>query len=248
MLLDVSSSRRIDALVHHRDPFPMHSLIVSRLFWPDDIPAAVDDFTPHSRIQKSIDAYTAAYSNVRPDRRISMYPRLGTVKLSVESDDGETREFTCDPVQASFLLAVTEPGDVNALGLDKDETEAVADFWLRHGVIQKEGNGRWVGSRAFDRTDRDGGDSVAIVAAKDDDDDKSGGGLTDQQVSIVAKFSLGMLTNVSDQSVAQVFDRLKGVLAPMGIVFEQDDIRHVLDDLCAKEKLECVSGMYSVKR
>jgi hypothetical protein len=255
MLLDVSASRRVDLLIQAAKVQPVHALMISELFWPDS--EEEKEFVPHPVLKGRLDVYAESYMAVKSDRRLVFKERIGTVNLSLELDGGVVKEFACSPVQASIILMFDE-GANKELGVDlvmlkrklsREESEQELGFWVRSGVLEKNGAKYRVVETLEDDEDADVAMGESVVVSTGGETAASTQ-LTAQQIMMVGNFAIGAIKNSIGGEPANakwVFDKIKVVLGGM-MKLGLEDVGGVLEGLVGEERLEVSGGVYSIKK
>jgi anaphase-promoting complex subunit 2 len=121
MLRDLEDSKRVNnsiasyktkstagatpLLVPSSSVIPVDCLIISEHYWPALL---TDPFVHHPEAQAALTAYEQAYAVLKTPRRLKNVPQLGTVDLELEFEDGSTRVFVVNPVQASLILFLAD--------------------------------------------------------------------------------------------------------------------------------------------
>jgi anaphase-promoting complex subunit 2 len=116
MLKDMIESKRVDRLIHMRNPnvFPtlskltkiVHPRILSRFFWP---PLRDEKLIMPDELQDAFTEYANEYAKIKRGRKLAWMDHLGTVEVEVGLAD---RHLTVEvsPIQASVLYAFQEHG------------------------------------------------------------------------------------------------------------------------------------------
>ena len=118
MISDVSNSRRADTHVRlnsseteiPEERLPLHSLIISHLFWPEDAVNNKPSFTPHPSVKYALDKYEKGFQMFKSDRQIEWLDNLGRVNVECEFEDGRIEDIECSPLQATLLLNFEDYG------------------------------------------------------------------------------------------------------------------------------------------
>jgi hypothetical protein len=87
---------------------PLDFLIISDCYWPT---LQDDSFQHHPQAREAITAYEEAYAILKKPRKLQGIPQLGSVDLDLEFEDGSTRSFKVNPVQATLIMHVAERFD-----------------------------------------------------------------------------------------------------------------------------------------
>lgn len=158
MIKDLADSKRLDGIVHRsavlQNAVPLHAQVLSRLFWP----TFRDDYeseplkVPHE-VVAAMDAYSKGFSSFKAGRSLVWMPRLGSVDLELEMDDGRVLEFSnLNPLQATIIDLFQRQARWSLADLsetteaDDDTIRREIGFWIGHGLLREKRSepGTWI--------------------------------------------------------------------------------------------------------
>jgi anaphase-promoting complex subunit 2 len=83
-------------------------IIVSDNYWPKLVQ---EEIKHHPDALALLREYESCYAELKKPRKLHPVNRLGRVQLELSFDDGCTRDFSVNPVQATLIMHVAESGD-----------------------------------------------------------------------------------------------------------------------------------------
>jgi hypothetical protein len=245
MLLDVSASRRVDALMNATWSFPVHSLLISELFWPTGEKEKA--FLPHPVVKRGLDEYAEAYGVVKTDRRLEFKERAGSVKLALEFDGGVKKEFDVTPVQASVILLFDDDGN-KEVGIE------VVQEKLGSGVLEKIGATKYRVVETIDEDDDEDGDVPMgdPVVVSTGGEKAPTAQLDENQFKMASNFATGFLKNLgvgeTGATAARIHENISGPPLSGMFTLTVDDTQGILERMVVEETLDFSSGVYSIAK
>ncbi|KAG7391471.1 Anaphase-promoting complex subunit 2 [Phytophthora boehmeriae] len=222
--------------------------IVSQQFWP---PLQGDDFTVHPSMAEGIDAYKDAYRVLRNPRSLEWNPSLGSVQLSIELE-GEEREFTVSPLQASIILYFEEKDrwgveELSAkLEVDDDLLLKHVSLWVNHGLVAfASGRKELVASTSFQDTRCDNeplADELETAVSSDAQEA--------EDLKVLETYIVGMLLNFGSLSIQRIHNNLSTFARSGDQPYTKtiSGLSVVLGKLVDKGKLELADGQYQLAK
>jgi len=92
------------------------------------------------------------------------------------------------------------------------------------------------------------GSEVELNDAIDDEGDESGTGTADDGMQVYESFIFGMLTNFDQLPLERIHAMLKMFVTDPPFEKSETDLERFLENLVEQEKLNCSSGMFSIKK
>lgn len=146
MLRDLEESRRINTMLQSNaslaanSAVPTDCLIVSDNYWPA---LQTDPVALHPTASDAIKIYETAYAAAKKPRKLEFVSQLGLVDLSLDFDDGCTRNFLATPAQASLILHLADesPQSLTSLAtkceLEESDVQRRMAFWVSRDVCRE---------------------------------------------------------------------------------------------------------------
>ncbi|CAE6344053.1 unnamed protein product [Rhizoctonia solani] len=214
MLRDVTDSRRVDKHLAGRLETPLHTTIISHLFWPN---LQSTSFKMPGQFQKMQEAFENEYNEHKAGKKLRWMNNLGTVALDVELED---RVVNADatPLEAAVVELFSEQNiwgidDLSGkLGInDSAPIRAALMFWTSNGVLKPLEDSKY---ELLERLEAE--ESVArrpILNLQTSAEATSGPTVEDMaqqaaQMEIFWNFTKGILTNLG----AMPIDRIQAML------------------------------------
>ncbi|CAH0480053.1 unnamed protein product [Peronospora belbahrii] len=180
--------------------------IVSQQFWP---PLQGEDFVLHPTVSKRIDAYTESYHVLRNPRSLNWNASLGSVQLSIDMQ-GEEREFTVSPLQATLILYFEERDrwTVEELAAKLEVSDDVllkhVSLWLNHGLVSfASGRKELVASTSFQDARCNGDSAVDELETAVSSDAQA-----EEDFKVLENYIVGMLSNFGSLSIQRIHNML----------------------------------------
>jgi len=255
MISDVSNSRRADTHVRlnsseteiPEERLPLHSLIISHLFWPEDAVNNKPSFTPHPSVKYALDKYEKGFQMFKSDRQIEWLDNLGRVNVECEFEDGRIEDIECSPLQATLLLNFEDYDEMNLaeieerLGVASDDAISTASFWVRMRVIAlHDGVYRVIEHQSSNNTAHLDDEVDAASAPQTTTPGPSLDTFKTQWWTFIST----MLKNLGEQSV----DKIHGSLSRFGCKLSVSEFKGMMDMLVAEELLDLSGGSYRVRK
>ncbi|KYQ90483.1 anaphase promoting complex subunit 2 [Tieghemostelium lacteum] len=181
MVKDMTDSKRLNNLIHKEmgsvNKGVYETLILSELFWPSSaLKDTLEPFKYPKEIIAQMGLFSKEYERVKAPRKLINRYDFGRVELELVMENGNTKEFTVSPIQASIIsLFSSEGGDSESqvkLTLDqmcsalecknKEQVRKKLQFWIANQVV-KEVNG------VYQLNVKDSSDTVSMAEVVDGD-------------------------------------------------------------------------------
>ncbi|POM78930.1 Anaphase-promoting complex subunit [Phytophthora palmivora] len=222
--------------------------IVSQQFWP---PLQGEDFTLHPQVSKDIDEFKNAYHVLRNPRSLDWNPSLGSVQLSINLE-GEEREFTVSPLQATIILYFEEKDRWNVeelaakLEISDDLLLKHVSLWVNHGLVSFAlGRKELVASTSFrdTRCDEDSMMEELETAV-------SQNAQAEEDLKVLESYIVGMLSNFGSLTIHRIHNMLSTFARSGAQPYTKtiSGLSAVLGKLVTKGKLELVGGQYQLAK
>lgn len=155
MMKDITDSRRSDTQIHNLrsaqgasevapNSLPVHTTIISRLFWP---PVQRSSLVMPGQFRKMQEDYAKAFSVTKPDRKIRFMSNIGSISLDLELSDRTVSLTDVTPLQAAIIelfssKEVWSSDDIGKElgGVDVPSVDKALEYWMDHGVVKSLGN------------------------------------------------------------------------------------------------------------
>ncbi|KAG8945291.1 hypothetical protein FRC04_001068 [Tulasnella sp. 424] len=224
MMKDITDSRRSDTQIHNLrsaqraaehapNPLPIHTTIISRLFWP---PVQRSSLVMPGQFQKMQEDYAKAFSVTKPDRKIRFMSNVGSVSLDLELSDRTLSLTDLTPLQAAIIelfssKEVWTSDDIakDLGGVDAPSVDKALEYWMDHGVLKSLGNKEYQLLEVAE--ERKQGASRPVRKAVED----SPGNMAEaedqeaEQMRVYWQFIQGMLTNFGTLPTDRIHNMLK---------------------------------------
>ncbi|RLN48195.1 hypothetical protein BBJ29_000303 [Phytophthora kernoviae] len=222
--------------------------IISQQFWP---PLQGDGFTVHPSMSKGIDAFKDAYHVLRNPRSLEWNPSLGSVQLLIELE-GEEREFTVSPLQASIILYFEEKDrwgvdELSAkLEVDDDLLLKHTSLWVNHGLVAfAPGRKELVASTSFQDTRCNNeplADELETAVSSE--------AQAEEDLKVLETYIVGMLSNFGSLSIQRIHNMLSTFARSGAQPYTKtiSGLSVVLGKLVDKGKLELADGQYQLAK
>ncbi|KAG9006075.1 hypothetical protein FRB90_010080 [Tulasnella sp. 427] len=223
MMKDITDSRRSDTQIHNlrlsqgglafQNPLPMHTTIISRLFWP---PVQRSSLVMPGQFKKMQEDYAKSFSVTKPDRKIRFMSNVGSISLNLELSDRTVSLTDVTPLQAAIieLFSTKDIWSADDLakelgGVDAPSVDKALEYWMDHGVLKSVGPKQYEllevaeehkpsGSRPIRRTVEESPGRTAEV-----EDQEA------EQMRVYWQFIQGMLTNFGTLPTDRIHNMLK---------------------------------------
>ncbi|KAF4323199.1 hypothetical protein BBO99_00002780 [Phytophthora kernoviae] len=222
--------------------------IISQQFWP---PLQGDVFTVHPSMSKGIDAFKDAYHVLRNPRSLEWNPSLGSVQLLIELE-GEEREFTVSPLQASIILYFEEKDrwsvdELSAkLEVDDDLLLKHTSVWVNHGLVAfAPGRKELIASTSFQDTRCNNeplADELETAVSSE--------AQAEEDLKVLETYIVGMLSNFGSLSIQRIHNMLSTFARSGAQPYTKtiSGLSVVLGKLVDKGKLELADGQYQLAK
>uniref|UniRef100_H3GLW2 Anaphase-promoting complex subunit 2 n=1 Tax=Phytophthora ramorum TaxID=164328 RepID=H3GLW2_PHYRM len=222
--------------------------IISQQFWP---PLQGEDFTLHPKVSKDIDAFKDSYHVLRNPRSLDWNPSLGSVQLSIDLE-GEEREFTVSPLQATIILYFDEKDRwgveelAGKLEISDDLLLKHISLWVNHGLVSfASGRKELVASSSFLNTRCDDNSMVEELETAVSSDAQA-----EEDLKVLETYIVGMLSNFGSLTIHRIHNMLSTFARSGAQPYTKtiSGLSVVLGKLVDKGKLELVGGQYQLAR
>ncbi|KAE9041271.1 Anaphase-promoting complex subunit 2 [Phytophthora rubi] len=222
--------------------------IVSQQFWP---PLQGEDFTLHPKVSKDIDAFKDAYHVLRNPRSLDWNSSLGSVQLSIDLE-GEERDFTVSPFQATIILYFEEKDrwGVEELAAKLEVSDDLllkhVSLWVNHGLISfASGRKELVASSSFQDTRCNDGSMVEELETAVSSDAQA-----EEDLKVLENYIVGMLSNFGSLTIQRIHNMLSTFARSGAQPYTKtiSGLSVVLSKLVDKGKLELVGGQYQLAK
>lgn len=186
MLRDVEESKRTNnsvtsALKAKTEDFEgvVDISILSDNYWPPLGDGGLSDTSQikhHPAASDRLTEYMDSYSVLKKPRKLLLQPHLGSVDLDLDFDDGSTRHFSVNPVQASLILHLgdTSPAWSSELatlcGMEEEDVRKKMAYWVHKGVVVVRDAGGGEGQGVLYAVDEDQADRAVADEESGDED------------------------------------------------------------------------------
>ncbi|EGZ09658.1 hypothetical protein PHYSODRAFT_564225 [Phytophthora sojae] len=217
-------------------------------FWP---PLQGEDFTLHPKVSKDVDAFKDAYHVLRNPRSLEWNSSLGSVQLSIDLE-GEEREFTVSPFQATIILYFEEKDrwgveDLAAkLEVSDDVLLKHVSLWVNHGLISfASGRKELVASSSFQDTRCNDDSMVEELETAVSSDAQA-----EEDLKVLENYIVGMLSNFGSLTIQRIHNMLSTFARSGAQPYTKtiSGLSVVLGKLVDKGKLELVGGQYQLAK
>lgn len=222
--------------------------IVSQQFWP---PLQDEDFILHPKVSKDIDAFKDAYHVLRNPRSLGWNASLGSVQLSIELE-GEEREFTVSPLQATIILYFEEKDRwsveelASRLEISDDLLLKHISLWVNHGLIAfASGRKELIASASYQDTRCDDASMIEELETAVSQDAQA-----EEDLKMLETYIVGMLANFGSLTIQRIHNMLFTFARSGAQPYTKtiSGLSVVLGKLVSKGKLELVGGQYQLAK
>eukprot|EP01052_Picozoa_sp_SAG31_P013727 SAG31_NODE_833_length_11657_cov_3.652535_5_plen_895_part_00 len=206
---------------------------------------------------------------------VKMAHNVGQVTLQLDFDSGMSQEYHVAPIDAALIaafaglpaqgtLSAAELGEL--LNVDCAVVQRRVTTWLDKYVLELVSSATSDGGDASDTAqyrvvhDPKAAEAAALsdgpaprVGGDEEGFDGDGAGSAaaaaqlEQEMAVFESYIIGMLTNLKQLPVSKIHNMLKIFVTDPPYDKEEGDLVRFLSRMVAEEKLECQSGMYSLK-
>ncbi|TPX59206.1 hypothetical protein SpCBS45565_g07808 [Spizellomyces sp. 'palustris'] len=249
MLMDMATSRRLDHQLYSKagtdetmetesNPAPLHTTIMSHLFWP---PLDTTDFSLPPEIERAKRTYEKHFEEQKPNRKLAWRPNAGIVEIELQMEDrmetltvtelqatvihlfGEQSPLTWDEIVAK-LRAPNSPEDF------KEDVGDCLSFWMSRGILKQLDEETYAVIETAGE-DINNGPSIPMPTSRRNEEDRA---RAKQAAELRTKFQpmiMAMLTNQGPGTV----ERIKNLLT-MFFQFShtQNELQTLLDQLVSE--------------
>eukprot|EP00644_Phytophthora_capsici_P001479 jgi/Phyca11/526540/estExt2_fgenesh1_pm.C_PHYCAscaffold_100100 len=217
-------------------------------FWP---PLQDEDFILHPKVSKDIDAFKDAYHVLRNPRSLGWNTSLGSVQLSIELE-GEEREFTVSPLQATIILYFEEKDRwsveelASRLEISDDLLLKHISLWVNHGLISfASGRKELVASASYQDTRCDDDSIIEELETAVSQDAQA-----EEDLKMLETYIVGMLANFGSLTIQRIHNMLFTFARSGAQPYTKtiSGLSVVLGKLVSKGKLELVGGQYQLAK
>lgn len=230
--------------------------IISKEFWPklSEEPA----FKLPPEMTACMDQFTASYERDKLPRKLAWQHGLGVAGVNVTFNDGRKLHLVLTPFQLAILLRFTEKPRWTVEELKEDLK--VSDvgalrrrlvFLANHDVIRATDAHASTYEAIEDSESMDSGAGIAeeetenvLGGSEDSEDDDDG---ADRGMAVFESYIVAMLKNLKALPLERVHTMLQMVVKTPVYDKTQEQLAAFLGQLVASEKLDLVSGLYSVR-
>ncbi|GAA5955125.1 hypothetical protein JCM3765_003202 [Sporobolomyces pararoseus] len=233
MLKDLKDSQQIDQSVHQLQPLPLHSTIVSRLFWPSFQTSSTSSNSSSSlklpgQLGKIQSKYDQTFTSLKSDKKLKWLPSLGNVNLTIEMKDGRTFTLDSTPIQAAVLELFSSSDTTTTWTIENLQTELkLSDisivrnalfFWNNLGILKASSNDpdQWQLVEEQPNNNQPGVTETNQVAHVIEEEKQAVQSVEEQgiaQMRVFWQFIQGMLTNLGTLPLSRIHSTLN-MLAP----------------------------------
>ncbi|KAK1939949.1 Anaphase-promoting complex subunit 2 [Phytophthora citrophthora] len=246
---DGTASAAVDQPEHPQDQSTrIDATIVSQQFWP---PLQDEDFILHPKVSKDIDAFKDAYHVLRNPRSLEWNSSLGSVQLSIELE-GEEREFTVSPLQATIILCFEEKDRwsveelASRLEISDDLLLKHVSLWVNHGLVSfASGRKELVASASYQDTRCDDDSMIEELETAVSQDAQA-----EEDLKMLETYIVGMLANFGSLTIQRIHNMLSTFARSGAQPYTKtiSGLSVVLGKLVTKGKLELVGGQYQLAK
>ncbi|KAG7388122.1 Anaphase-promoting complex subunit 2 [Phytophthora pseudosyringae] len=220
--------------------------IVSQQFWP---PLQGEDFKLHPKVSKDIDAFMDAYHVLRNPRSLDWNASLGSIQLSIDLE-GEEREFTVSPLQATIILYFEEKDrwSIDELAAKLEISDDLllkhVSLWVNHGLVSfASARKELVASTSFQDTRCDDDSMVEELETAVSSDAQA-----EEDLKVLETYIVGMLSNFGSLTIQRIHNMLSTFARSGAQPYTKtiSGLSVVLGKLVSKGKLELVGGQYQL--
>jgi anaphase-promoting complex subunit 2 len=116
-------------------------VIISDNYWPS---LTQDGMQLHPQLDQKLKRYSDEYSILKKPRKLNVLPQLGQVELTLDFEDGSSRDFVVSPLQANVIMFMAEATDglsvqdlYYKLEVDEEEVAQAVKYWVQKKVLQE---------------------------------------------------------------------------------------------------------------
>ncbi|GAA5974574.1 hypothetical protein JCM5350_001199 [Sporobolomyces pararoseus] len=254
MLKDLKDSQKIDQLVHHQSQqseqttgdrggsLPLHSTIVSRLFWPSFQNSSTSSSNTSKlklpgQLGKIQSKYDELFTTLKPDKKLKWLPQLGNLDLTIEMKDGRILNVdSTTPVQAAVLELFDKQDTWTIESLESElRLSSASDlslvrnalyFWSNLGIVKSLSTGPGGGGggggggdeqwQLVEEQTKEGAKETEHIAHVVEEEKQAVQSVEEQNVAqmrVFWQYIQGMLTNLGTLPLGRIHSTLN-MLAP----------------------------------
>ncbi|KAI9732759.1 MAG: hypothetical protein M1834_003697 [Cirrosporium novae-zelandiae] len=254
MLKDVLDSRRVDTTITNTrltppgpDQIQFHSKILSRLYWP---PLRDSTFRLPPSISPIQTHYSTAYEKLKPARKLTWLPALGTITVELDLTDRVVQE-TCSPWQASVISAfsdlptptttLTTSHLEDTLEMEPELIHNALTFWIARRVLHEPTPSTYAVLETLP-TDSAAADASRRASLAEDEINMQASSTQEKaRMDLIWQFIKGMLTNQGAMPLMRITMMLKMVV-PEAAGISDDELRGFLSGKVEENILEIGKG------
>ncbi|MCJ1474207.1 hypothetical protein MMC13_002865 [Lambiella insularis] len=266
MLKDILDSRRTDSLVQKREqtsssPSILHARILSRLFWP---PLATDTFLPPPEIALQQALYASAFEAIKPTRKLTWLPTLGTVTVDLTFSDRHLLEDV-HTWQATVIHAFDDAANPAAphpisksvpqlaaqCAMPEPRVQSALAFWVGKLVLREARPGVYAVLETLTNSDVYASSTATqaslaaaqAAAASTAEAVRSAESRVEERMEEFWPYVVGMLTNQGAMPAPRIVMMLK-MAVPGGFPFGKEELKEFMRGKVGEGRVEMQGGSY----
>ena len=117
--------------------------VISGNYWPGGTSESDNTLLIHPNLDENIKLFENMYAVLKKPRKLTCISPLGQIDLDLNFNDGSTRSFSVNPIQATIIMHL---GDQNTISLfelsskceiEEEELRRKIAFWMAKGVVKE---------------------------------------------------------------------------------------------------------------
>ena len=122
--------------------------IISGNYWPGGTSDNDNSLLVHPVLDESIKLFQNMYAVLKKPRKLTRISPLGQIDLDLNFNDGSTRSFSVNPIQATIIMHLSDQNSISLHELsskceiEEDDLRRKIAFWMAKGVVKENYDGQ----------------------------------------------------------------------------------------------------------